>query len=173
MVSDHSGTKTPGWTPRIVKPGPGTKVLTKFLYNGTWTGRVAAGGMGPGSPEMEGRGRARCEWILDGLWLSCHFEQDQFIEGRKILTWKAEWIIGWDMMAGGYRAVGADTNGIAFLFRGDIRGDRLVMESVGEGPVKLRFTWDARDPEAVTWKNEMSTGGGPWSLIEEYVLKRE
>ncbi len=173
MTPDPSGKKAPAWTPRIVKPGPGTKVLSRFLTNGTWTGTVEAGGMGPGSPEMEGRGKAKCEWILDGLWLSCHFEQEQYVDGKRILTWKAEWIIGWDMMAGGYRAVGADTNGVAFIFRGEIQGDRLVMESLGDGPVKLRFTWDARDPKALTWKNEMSMGGGPWSLIEKYVLKPE
>ena len=95
------------------------------------------------------------------------------MNGKKLLTWKARWIIGWDMMAAGYRAVGVDTNGIAFIFRGEINGDRLVMESLGEGPVKLRFTWDARDPKALTWKNEMSMGGGPWSLIEQYVLTPE
>ena len=170
MTSHPSVGETSGWTPRIVKPGPETKALMRFLWNGTWTGTVKAGGMGPGSPEMEGRGRASCRWILDGLWLSCHFEQDQFINGRKILTWQAEWIIGWDIMAQEYRAVGADNNGVAFIFRGDVKGDRLVMESLGDIPVKLRFTWDAQDPEAVTWKNEMSIGGAPWSLIEEYLL---
>jgi len=119
---------------------------------------------------MEGTGRARVAWILDDLWLSCHFEQDQFVKGKKVLTWKARWIIGWDRAAREYRAVGVDTNGVAFIFHGEIRGDQLVMESLGDVSVRLRFTWDAKDPENVTWKNEMSIGGGPWSLIEEYVM---
>ena len=159
------------WIPPKLIPGPETKALSRFLWNGTWTGTVEANGMGPGSPEMEGKGRATCEWVLDGLWLSCDFEQDQFAEGRKVLTWKAKWIIGWDRIANEYRAVGADTNGLAFIFHGKIEGDRLVMESLGDVPVRLRFTWDAKDPEAVTWKNEMSAGGASWNLIEEYVLK--
>jgi hypothetical protein len=34
---------------------------------------------------------------------------------------------------------GADTNVVAFIFRGAIDGGRLVVESLGETPVKLRF----------------------------------
>lgn len=173
-MTPHSSEATKsGWTPRVVKPGPEIKALNRFLWNGTWTGKVEAGGMGPGSPEMEGKGRATCRWILDDLWLSCRFEQDQFVKGRKIIVWKAEWIIGWDVMAQEYRAVGVDNNGVAFIFRGEVRDDQLVMESLGDVPVKLRFTWNAQDPKAVTWKNEMSVAGNPWSLIEEYVLKPE
>jgi hypothetical protein len=127
--------------------------------------------MGPGSPEMVGEGRAECTWILDDLWLSCHFEQDQYVDRTKVLTWKARWIIGWDVASSEYRAVGVNNNGVAFIFRGEVRGDLLVMESLGEGPVKLRFTWDATDPTTVIWKNEMSFGGSPWSLIETYVMK--
>lgn len=170
MTPNPAETATSGWTPRIVKPCPETEALARFLWNGTWTGTVEADGMGPGSPEMVGRGSAKVAWILDDLWLCCHFEQDQYVLDQKVLTWRARWIIGWDVAAGEYRAVGVDNNGVAFIFRGDLLGDQLVMESLGEGPMKLRFTWDARDPGAVTWKNEMSVGSGPWSLIEEYVM---
>jgi len=160
-----------GWTPPMVKPGPEMEALSRFHADrATWTGTVQAGGMGPGSPEMDARGRATCERIIDGLWLSCLFEQDQFVAGEKVLTWKAQWIVGWDASASEYRAVGADSNGRAFIFHGGIRDDRLIMESLGEGPVKLRFIWDAADPMAVTWRNEISSGGGAWSLIEEYVI---
>jgi hypothetical protein len=134
---------------------------------------VEANGMGPGSPEMEGQGRATCICILDNLWLSCHFEQDQFVKGQKILIWKAQWIIGWDEIAKEYRAVGVDNNGVAFIFHGELVEGRLLMESLGDGPVKLRFTRDASDPKAVTWKNEMSIEGGLWSLIEKYVMTPE
>jgi hypothetical protein len=30
--------------------------------------------------------------------------------------------------------------------------------------------WDLTDPAAMTWRNEMSAGGAPWSLVEEYDL---
>ena len=171
MMPDPLLKINPEWTPRRVEPGPETRALSKFLWDGTWTGTVVAGGMGPGSPEMEGKGRAVCTWILDNLWLSCHFEQDQFVNGKKILTWKAEWIIGWDVTAREYRAVGVDNNGVAFIFHGTVNGDRLVMESLGDLPVMLRFTWEKKNPETMNWKNEMSAGGNPWSLIEEYDMR--
>lgn len=171
--SEFNRVAKPGWMPPNVEPGPNTKALSRFFWNGTWTGTVEAGGMGPGSPEMESRGRATCTWILDNLWLSCHFEQDQYVKGRKVLTWQAQWIIGWDMVAKEYRAVGVDNNGVAFIFHGELEGDQLLMESPGEGPVKLRFTWDIHDSKAVTWKNEMSIEGGPWNLIEKYLMTPE
>jgi len=77
------------------------------------------------------------------------------------------------LLAKEYRAVGVENNGVAFIFHGELKGDQLVMGSLGDGPVKLRFTWDALDPNAVTWKNEMSVGRGPWSLIEKYVITPE
>ncbi len=129
--------------------------------------------MGPGSPEMEGRGRAVCTWILDGLWCSCYFEQGQYAKEKLILTWKAQWIIGWDTAAREYRAVGVDNNGVAFIFHGTIKADHLVMESIGGMPARLRFTWDARDPRVVTWKNEIGVDGDQWRLIEAYVLHPE
>ncbi len=158
------------WAPNLPSPGPEVRKLERFHANGTWTGKVEANGMGPGSPEMEAKGRATCEWIQDGLWLSCDFEQDQFAQGDKVLTWKAKWIVGWDSRVQEYRAVGVDTNGNSFIFGGKIEGDSLVMESLGDSPVKLRFIWDATDPKAVKWKNEMSLNNGPWQLIEEYII---
>jgi hypothetical protein len=43
-----------------------------------------------------------------------------------------------------------------------------VFEGIGEPLVRLRPTWDASDPAELTWRNEMSAGGAPWSLVEEY-----
>ncbi|HZD43127.1 MAG TPA: DUF1579 family protein [Methanomicrobiales archaeon] len=159
-----------GWTPRVLEPSPETRALARFHGDATWTGTVKAGGMGAGSPEMEAKGRSTCEWIISGLWLSCLFTQDQFVEGKKVLTWQAHWVAGWDPLAREYRAVGVDSNGASFMFHGRIEGDTLVMESMGDSPVKLRFTWNAGDPNAVLWKNEMSMNGGPYQLIEEYVI---
>lgn len=161
------------WTPNIPEPGPETKALARFLWNGTWEGTVEPGGMGPGSPAMDATGRATCTGIMNGLWMACNFEQDQFVAGKKVLTWKAHWIIGWDRASREYRAVGVDSNGVAFIFNGRIEGNLLIMESMGDSPVKLRFTWDGANPDAFTWKNEMSVNKGPWKLIEQYTLHRE
>ncbi len=53
--SEFNRVAKPGWTPPKVEPGPNTKALSRFFWSGTWTGTVEADGMGPGSPEMEGR----------------------------------------------------------------------------------------------------------------------
>ena len=44
----------------------------------------------------------------------------------------------------------------------------LTFETVGNPPVRLRLTWDISGPAGITWRNEMSVGGSPWSLVEEY-----
>ena len=61
-----------------------------------------------------------------------------------------------------------DNYGHADVLRGWIDGDRLTFAIIGDPPVRLRLTWDITDPAGMTWRNEMSAGGGPWSLVEEY-----
>lgn len=161
---------TARWEPTVLKPGPETGALARFHPNGTWTGRVKAGGMGPGSPEMEARGRADCEWIINGLWRSCRFEQDQFVAGERVVTWKAHWIAGWDARAEEYRGMAVDSNGISMMFRGRVEDDRLIMESM-DPAVPLRFVWDATNPDAIAWRNEIMTEDGSWRPIEEYVIR--
>jgi hypothetical protein len=52
--------------------------------------------------------------------------------------------------------------------RGWVDRDRLIFETIGDPPVRLRLVWDVSDPVTITWRNEMSVGGGPWSLVERY-----
>jgi hypothetical protein len=61
-----------------------------------------------------------------------------------------------------------DNYGHAAVYRGRIDGDRLVFESLEDAGVRLRLTWDASDPDVITWRNEMTVGEGTWFLIEEY-----
>jgi hypothetical protein len=61
-----------------------------------------------------------------------------------------------------------DNYGHAAVYRGRIEGDCLIFESLEDEGIRLRFTWDASDPDVITWRNEMKTGDGPWFLIEEY-----
>ncbi|MEN6517989.1 MAG: hypothetical protein ABFC38_07320 [Methanospirillum sp.] len=65
---------------------------------------------------------------------------------------------------------GGDTNGVVFIFRGAIEGNRLVMEFQGETPMKLRFAREVLEEPGLTWKKEMSVAGGPRGLIETYLL---
>ncbi len=159
------------WTPRPCSPGVETRSLALFNRTFRWTGGIPPNAAGPGSPGMETEGRLTGAWILDGLWLSCEVEQDQYVQGQKMLTWKARLLIGWDMVAQEYRAVGVDSNGVSFLFGGEIEGDRLVLYSVRDAPAQLRFTWDISDPNAIVWTSEMSIDGGPWQPVGEQVLK--
>jgi hypothetical protein len=90
------------------------------------------------------------------------------------LKWQLHWVSGWAPEQGEYRAVMTDNYGHADVYRGHIDGDRLIFESVEKTGIRLRFTWDASDPDVITsgfpWRNEMSAGEGSWFLIEEYSM---
>jgi hypothetical protein len=90
------------------------------------------------------------------------------LDGAFVLRWQLHWVVGWDPSNGEYRATIADNYGHADVMRGQIDGDRLVFESIGDQTVRLRLTWDASDPADITWRNEMAVGGSPWSLVEAY-----
>ncbi|HET7038151.1 MAG TPA: DUF1579 family protein [Thermomicrobiaceae bacterium] len=143
--------------------------LRPFLFDCRWVGTVKAGGMGPGSPAMQAAGKAVFQPLIDGAWLAGDFEQDQFVAGEKLITWKAHYVVGWDARAGEYRVTYVDSNGSASLLRGYIEGDRFINELAGEQPVRLRLVWERDDAGRVTWRNERAVAGGPWILVEEYV----
>ncbi|MDD7939620.1 DUF1579 family protein [Actinomycetospora lutea] len=155
--------------PRPVAPGPEMAALRRFHRDTTWTGTIAEGGMGPGTPEMTAAGRGTHEVIQDGRWVVGTYVQDQYLhDGTHVLTWQLHWVAGWDPVLGEYRATVADCYGHAEVMRGRIDGDRLVFESTGDPPVRLRLVWDISDPDVLRWRNEVSVSGGPWSLVEEY-----
>jgi hypothetical protein len=72
-------------------------------------------------------------------------------------------------------AFAADSNGRAVPFTGAIEGDRFTITSdgatIGGAQVRLRMIWDVADPARLTWCNEMSLAGGPWTLVEEYEMR--
>lgn len=157
--------------PKPIEPGPEMQALTRFHVDSTWTGTVSEGGMGPGTPAMTAVGHGTHSTIQGGRWIVGTYEQDQFLaDGTFVLRWELHWVAGWDPQHQEYRATVADCYGNADVMRGTIEGDRLTFESIGEPPVRLRLVWDFSDPERWTWRNEMSVGGTPWFLIEEYEL---
>jgi hypothetical protein len=124
---------------------------------------------------MTAVGQSTVRWIEDGIWAIADMKQQQFVGHTEVLTWKAHLIAGWDFSACAYRAAVADSNGNLGLYVGQIDGDRLILTSVGEytiwgQPTRLRFTWNVQDPTAMTWRNEASVKGGPWTFVEEYTL---
>jgi Protein of unknown function (DUF1579) len=158
--------------PHSAVSGPEMAALAPFYRDWTWTGRIEADGMGPGSPGMSGDGRAVCRLIQGGLWYACDFEQEQRLaDGTFVLRWQLHWVTGWDAGAGEYRASSADNNGPNLaLYRGQLDGDRLVYASLQEGLPRIRLTWILVDPEHCTWRNEFTLDGQTWSLIEEYEM---
>lgn len=158
------------WQPRMpLTAGPEMAALKPFHSDCTWTGYVSAEGMGPGSPRMEANGKATFMQIMGGVWLVGEFEQDQFVNGELVIRWMMHYVVGWNPEAGEYKIILVDNNGATALMRGHIDGDRFVVESAGEGPVRLRLTWELGDNGYIKWRNESSINGGPWFLIEEYV----
>jgi Protein of unknown function (DUF1579) len=155
--------------PRPIIPGPEMQALTRFHPDITWTGAIEKGGMGPGTPAMTAVGWGKHQPIQDGRWIVGTYEQDQYLPGGTfVLRWQLHWVAGWDPGRGEYRATIADNYGHADVMRGWIDGDRLTFETAGDAPVRLRLVWDASEPNDMVWRNEMSVGGGPWSLVEEY-----
>jgi hypothetical protein len=155
--------------PRPIEPGPEMAALQRFHTDVTWTGTIAEDGMGPGTPAMTATGRGRHELIQDGRWIVGTYEQDQFLpDSTFVLKWQLHWVAGWDPTSREYRATIADNYGHADVMRGWIDGDRLTFETIGAPPVRLRLVWDLSDPENLLWRNEMSVGGAPWTLVEEY-----
>jgi hypothetical protein len=175
MTTQPKVATTPGqlptaWEPPVITPGPETVALARFHWDCTWSGTVEPNMMGPGSPRMSATGRATFAWTDDGLWLRGEFTQDQLVGDRPVLTWKAHYLVGWDPRARGYVAFLADNCGHAGFMRGRIDGNRMILATAGDGPVAFRITWDLSVPEAPTWIDEVSVDGGPWQLVEQYVL---
>jgi len=146
--------------------------LARFHRNVTWTGTVKANAS---TPEMTAEGRGTFTWNMGGLWVVGEFIQDQFYKGREVMSWSAHYLAGWDFARRAYVAFAADSNGRCVSFTGEIEGDRFTITSdgaqIGGAPVRLRMIWDAGNPEVMTWQNEMSIAGGPWTLVEEYDMR--
>ena len=120
---------------------------------------------------MHGVGRATVHDIQDFRWLAMDAEQEQFLEdGTFVLKWQLHWVVGWSPEVGEYRASMVDNYGHAMVYRGWIEGDRLVFESMGDAPVRLRFSWEIASEGVINWKNEMVLSDGEWFLIEEYPM---
>jgi hypothetical protein len=158
--------------PRPIDVGPEMEALRRFFPDAvTWEGTIHEGGMGPGTPRMSGIGRGTATLIQDGRWIAGDYEQEQFLDdGTFVLKWELHWVSGWAPSAGEYRATMVDNYGNADIYRGHIEGDHLMFESMPGSATRLRFTWDASDPRAIKWRNEMASAGGSWFPIEEYPM---
>jgi len=157
--------------PRPVDPGAEMDALRPFHRDGTWSGTIHAGGMGPGTPLQVARGKASHRWIQDGRWIVGDYEQDQLLDdGTFVLKWELHWVCGWDPMASEYKATIADNYGRAALLHGRIEGDEMIFESTDAAPPLLRLTWELEPGGRILWRNEISMDGEAWMLVEDYEI---
>ena len=144
-----------------------------FHRDVSWRGTVKAT---PRTPEMTAEGRGVFHWTADGLWVLGDFSQDQFYQGRKVTSWNAHYVAGYDYSRQAYVAFACDSNGRAVPFTGRIEDSNFTITSdgatIGGAPVRLRMVWDlSPDSTDLRWRNEMSVDMGPWVLIEEYEMR--
>lgn len=157
--------------PQPIVPGREMGAIRRFHRDGTWTGTIHAGGMGPGTPMQVASGRARHRWIQDGTWLVGDYEQDQLLrDGTHVLTWKLHWVCGWDPAAGAYKATLVDNFGRADLLSGRVVGDSMIFTSVGPEPPIQRVTREAMLGGPILWRSEMSRDGASWIRIEDHEI---
>jgi hypothetical protein len=155
--------------------GPETNALKPFVMSSTSKGKMNAGMMGPGSPEMPTTGKATCKWILNNLWATCDID-DKAGTGPKASGFKGHWVIGWDFAQKMYVGMMVDNFGMATWWTGKIDGTKLVMETpmemefMGE-KMKARITFDAADPKAIKFTSERQPHGKAWMVEGEAVMK--
>ncbi|HEU4318904.1 MAG TPA: DUF1579 family protein [Acidimicrobiia bacterium] len=158
--------------PHPREAGAEMAAIRPFHRDGTWTGVIHPGGMGPGTPLQLAHGRASHHWIQDGRWVVGDYEQDQLLEdGTYVLKWELHWVCGWDPLAGEYKATIADNYGRASVLHGRVDGRRMIFESIGDQPPRLRLIWELTPEGNILWTNEMSLDGAAWMLVEDYEIK--
>jgi hypothetical protein len=155
--------------PKPIAPGPQMAELARFLVDTNWTGTIMQVGWVQEHQKWTAVVSVATRPFEDGRWIVGTYEQDQFLTDRSfVLKWQLHWVAGWDPAASEYRATFADNYGRAGVMRGWIEGDDLTFETLGDEQVRVRLVWDITDPADIVWRNEMSVGGSPWSLVEEY-----
>ena len=112
-------TTTLDTVPKPIMPGAEMADLLRFHRDISWTGTIAEGGMGPGTPAMTASGSGTHTLIQDGRWVVGDYRQDQhLLDGTHVLTWQLHWVAGWDPALGEYRATVADCYGHAEVMGG-------------------------------------------------------
>jgi hypothetical protein len=162
----------PNWTPPpALKAGTQMKLLKQFMFECQWTGKVQAGGMGQGSPEMQGIGKASFKPMMGGLWLVGDFEQNQFVNGQLLIVWKMHFIVGWNEAEQRFKIALVDNNGTAALMSGRIEDKRFIAQNSPNAPVRLELVWELLEDGSVRWTNHCSVQPGSWFLVEEYLCR--
>jgi hypothetical protein len=160
----------------VRKAGDETRALLPIAIDATWTGRIPANAMKQGTPEMKAKGSQDCKWSPDGLWLVCDMKETMG-EGKDAMKWRGHVMLGYDYLNKEYRSLVVDNMGASMIMNGKVDGNVLVLTSMIDmnapdgTKCKGRITLDWTDPNAIIYKNEKSTDGGAFTLIEEATMK--
>jgi len=155
------------------KPGPDQDALKPFVHSAGYTGTH----VGPDGKEAPTKGKQTCKWLPGNMWAACDIEMSMGT-GKTAMKWMGHLVMGYDMMAKGYRGVMTDNMGMMSRMKGTLDGKKMVWESMDEMknappgmPSKERVTDDASDPkeEKMTfegWMNGkwMPTGSGSFKM---------
>lgn len=162
------------------KPGPEIEALKAIARDWTFKSHIVENLMWQGAPSAPAHGFWKCDWIMGGLWASCHMEDTigPVKDGKgpladgKTWTWKGQMFMGWDIEDNVYRMIGVDNETGAYNWAGRKEGVKFIFESedyrTSQGiQQKFRFIWDLSDPNAVKFSQENQVKGETvWKPLE-------
>lgn len=155
--------------PAPPKVGAETKALQVFVGTKKKTGKK----MPPMMKPVDSKGTMKCAWTAGDLWLACDI--DEKITGGPLKEFRAHVTIGWDFSEKGYRAFIVTDQGNSIPLNGWRQGDALIFQSQEMdspvGKMKLRWSFDLKDPKAIGFHDERSIGGMPWFTFEKTTLR--
>jgi hypothetical protein len=157
-------------------PKPAAEIKAQAPHIGgsmTFTGKMLAGAMGPGSPEMPTKGKQVCKAVADGFSYACDITSTAGT-GKDAMTWKGHMVLGYDQASKTFKAFGADNMGGLMAMKGEMAGKKFTMTSVE--PMTMmgmtfndRVTWDL---ETMKFTDEhQMPGSTEWKVVEEDTLK--
>jgi len=82
-------------------------VLFVDVHNGSYTGTH----VGPDGKEAPTKGKQTCKWLPGNMWAACDIEMSMGT-GKTAMKWMGHLVMGYDMMAKGYRGVMTDNMGM-------------------------------------------------------------
>ena len=144
------------------KPGPEHKRLGYFVGTWTSTADLKASVFGPaGKMTMT----ETCKWFDGGFSVVCNSTGKSpmgEMKGMAVMSYNAE--------EKAYQYYVVDNTGMTDLSRGTVKGntwDWTSTSKMGGKVVKGHFSLKEDSPTAYSYKYEMSTGGGPMTVVME------
>ncbi len=140
-----------------------------MVFEGTWE---RDDGPVPAGAARQPEGRETCEWLTGGrrhMMCRLRYEKPEGVsrERTHILSYRVE--------DGTYLAYFAFPSGDNLLYHGRVEGDRWIMDMQPSTllPKNKRFREIITPTEnGLRYVEEVSTDGGPWTVTEDYRMRR-